>query len=77
MEDFKCGDAWPSEAENVILVAHKGINRVLLCALMGRPLSDYRGLSQDYVCVNSLCLENGKLQVETVGIRAEEFSPET
>lgn len=63
-----------AEEDNIILVAHKGINRVLLCALMGKPLCGYRSLSQDYVCVNVLSNENGKLKVEAIGVLPEEFS---
>ena len=62
------------EAENVIVVAHKGINRVLLCALMGRPITDYRSLSQDYVCINCLIVENGRLRVDKIACRAEDFT---
>lgn len=60
-------------AENIIVVAHKGINRVLLCAIMGRPLSDYRGFTQEYVCVNRLVMENGELRVEEINCERGNF----
>ena len=59
--------------ENIILVAHKGINRVLLCVLTGRPVTDYRSLSQDYVCINCLREEKGKLRVDAVDLSAANF----
>jgi len=61
-------------AEDVIVVAHKGINRVLLCVLMGRPVTDYRSLEQDYVAINCLHVEEGRLVVDAVALSAAEFS---
>lgn len=40
--------------ETVCLVAHGGVNRVILFAAMGLSLSNYYTVSQDYACVNRL-----------------------
>ena len=59
--------------ENIIVVAHKGINRVLLCAIMGRPITEYRSLAQDYVCINTIAVEGGSFRMEALAQTAEEF----
>ena len=43
MEDFKCGDAWPSEAEKVILVPLVGrrIRKILVIACVWQGADDY------------------------------------
>jgi probable phosphoglycerate mutase len=50
---------WPAflklfnyRAERIVLVAHAGVNRVLLCRLLGRPLASLFSLRQDYACLN-------------------------
>lgn len=54
--------------DNIIVVAHKGINRVLLCLMMGRELSEYRSLKQDYVCLNRISFDGEKFKVEDIGL---------
>jgi probable phosphoglycerate mutase len=39
-------------AENIAIVGHAGVNRVLLCRLLGMPLSLLFRLRQDYACIN-------------------------
>ena len=66
---MKALDSLKNEKEdNIILVAHKGINRVLLCCLLGRETGEYRELKQDYVCLNRLSLRDGELLVEDIGL---------
>lgn len=38
--------------ETILVCAHKGVNRVLLCELLGLPLTELFSLRQDYGCVN-------------------------
>ncbi|MBI5443917.1 MAG: histidine phosphatase family protein [Deltaproteobacteria bacterium] len=38
--------------ESVCLVAHGGVNRVILFEALGLPLSQYHKLAQDYGCLN-------------------------
>ena len=37
---------------NVLVVAHRGANRALLCHLLGLPLEELFSIEQDYCCVN-------------------------
>lgn len=37
---------------NVLLVGHTGVNRLILCSVMGIPVSDLLSIDQDYGCVN-------------------------
>jgi alpha-ribazole phosphatase len=39
-------------AENVLVVGHKGVNRVLLAHFLGLPLEELFSIAQDYCCVN-------------------------
>jgi probable phosphoglycerate mutase len=40
--------------EHVALVTHAGVNRVLLCRILGMPLARMFSLQQDYGCCNIL-----------------------
>lgn len=39
---------------DVAIVAHGGVNRALLCRILGMPLENLFRLGQDYACVNEL-----------------------
>ncbi|WP_243439832.1 histidine phosphatase family protein [Fundidesulfovibrio soli] len=45
---------------NILLVAHAGVNRVLICDLLGFPLEGLFSLGQDHGCLNVLRFGNGK-----------------
>jgi probable phosphoglycerate mutase len=52
---------WPAflalaanKGDRVAIVAHAGVNRVLLCRILGMPLGHLFRLEQDYGCVNVL-----------------------
>lgn len=47
------------DGERLLLVAHGGVNRVLICHLLGMPLARLFHLEQDYGCLNLIALENG------------------
>lgn len=53
----------------VLAVAHGGVNRTLLCGLLGMPLANLFRLGQDYACLNLLEFTNGGLVVRGVNIR--------
>ena len=48
------------------LVAHSGVNRILLCDLLGRPLSEKKLVPQDCSCFNVLAYENGSWSVKEI-----------
>jgi probable phosphoglycerate mutase len=37
---------------NVLVVAHAGVNRIILCDVLGIPVSNVHSIGQDYGCVN-------------------------
>ncbi len=39
-------------SEHVTLVAHGGVNRVILCEAMGLPMENFFKIEQDYGCLN-------------------------
>ena len=70
--------AWPAfsaicESENgcVAVVAHSGVNRVLLCRLLGMPLANLFRLEQGYGCCNVVHIAEGSYRVESINIRPE------
>jgi broad specificity phosphatase PhoE len=37
---------------NVLLVAHAGVNRLILCEVLGVPTANLHAIAQDYGCLN-------------------------
>ena len=56
---------------NLAVVAHAGVNRVLIRALAGNP--ELRPLPQPYLCVNVLSYDGGALAVSAFGLSAAEL----
>ena len=52
---------------SIAVVAHAGINRAVLCALMGRPMADMFSFPQPYLCVNLLSYDDERFTVDAVG----------
>ena len=46
-----------------VMVAHAGLNRLLLCALLGRPLDEKKRIPQGYAAVNTLRYVEGAWHV--------------
>lgn len=53
---------------DVAVVAHAGVNRTLLCHILGMALSDVFRLGQDYGCINTIGYD-GMYRVERVNWR--------
>ena len=51
---------------NLAVVAHAGINRAMLCVLLGLPMREMRSLPQPYLCANVLQWDGGRFSVEAV-----------
>ena len=51
------------------LVAHSGINRILLCDLLGRPLHEKKRVPQDCGCINILEYHDGRWLVKEVNLK--------
>lgn len=47
-------------AGNLLLMAHGGVNRTLLCLALGVPLANLLRLGQNYACLNRLFRKNGQ-----------------
>ena len=58
------------------VVAHAGVNRVLIRTLTGRPFSEQRPLPQPYLCVNILRWNGEALAVSAFGLDAETLGGE-
>ena len=53
------------------IVAHGGVNRVLLCRILGMPLENLFRLGQDYACVNILRVDGDGLHLKVMNRSAE------
>lgn len=51
----KCG--------NILIVAHAGVNRVLLCHFMGLDLANLFEIKQDYACTNLITVKNSDYHI--------------
>ena len=45
-------DLLTANATSILVVAHRGVNRVLLCYFLGLPLDRLFSFKQDYGCIN-------------------------
>lgn len=44
---------------NILVVGHAGVNRIILCQVLGRSLTDLLDIRQDYACVNLIQYDDG------------------
>jgi len=44
---------------NILVVGHAGVNRIILCQVLGRSLADLLDIRQDYACVNLIQYDDG------------------
>ena len=58
---------------DLVIAAHAGVNRAVMCRLTGLPMSRNRQIDQQYACVNVLGEENGRLFVAASGRPALSF----
>ena len=57
----------PHSGQTVVLVAHMGVNKALLCAVLGLDLSHYWALRQDTCCLNIFrCLAPQRYEIVTL-----------
>ncbi len=69
------GRTWPvfktvatEKDERVAIVAHAGVNRVLLCHILGMELGNLFRLDQDYGCVNTARYDKSGYRVKNINI---------
>lgn len=57
---------------DIAIVAHAGVNRTLLCPLLGCEPNQLRTIAQDYGCINLLEQADGRLRIIRSGFRPEQ-----
>jgi len=60
-----------SMSGNVLIVGHAGVNRIILCHILGLSLTRLFRVGQDYGCLNVLQYSAGSWTVRRVNIPAE------
>ena len=56
---------------NLLIVGHAGVNRVILCHLLGMPLANLFRLGQEYGCLNILEYSKKSLVIRRLNVPAE------
>ena len=56
---------------NILIVAHAGVNRMILCALLNKPLEDLFTVPQAYGCLNIIANEGKELRVQEINLIPE------
>lgn len=66
--------AWPffdsldsADDESIAVVAHSGVNRVLLCHILGMPLANLFRFEQNYGCCNIVQVHKKEYRVQLLG----------
>jgi alpha-ribazole phosphatase len=59
-------DIMNSSLGTILLVGHAGVNRLLLCYILGMPLANLFRISQDYGCLNIVTKKKSGWQVQLV-----------
>ena len=60
-------DLLAKTAGDIAVVAHAGINRLVLCELLGRDIKEFLSVPQPYGCINILQEHDGMITVLVVG----------
>lgn len=59
-----------SSTGDVLFVGHAGVNRLILCSILGMPLVNLFKIRQDYGCLNVIsCNSNANYQVKLLNFR--------
>lgn len=59
-----------TDAAAIVVVAHAGVNRLLLCRLLGMPVQNMFRIGQDYGCTNIIELDRRTIRVRLVNGRS-------
>ena len=51
---------------DILIVGHAGVNRVLLCRLLGKSLSELFDIEQDYCCLNRILAAESSFELESL-----------
>lgn len=55
-----------SSSGSILLIGHAGVNRLLLCYVLGMPLANLFRINQDYGCLNIITTKKSSWQVKLV-----------
>jgi len=58
---------------NILLVAHAGVNRMILCNLLNKNIDDLFTIPQDYGCLNIIDNGPGNLRVQEINLMPDGF----
>jgi len=59
-----------TSSENIVIVSHGGINRVMLCQWLGMPLENIFRIDQDYGCINIVEMWDNHPVVKAMNLKA-------
>ncbi|RYD01616.1 hypothetical protein N752_28995 [Desulforamulus aquiferis] len=51
---------------NILITGHAGVNRVIICHILGVPIDNIFSISQDYGCLNLIGWSKGKYRLKTL-----------
>jgi len=54
----------------IIIIAHGGVNRIILCHMLGMPLKNIFRIEQDYGCINIIEIHDGYPIIRLLNYRA-------
>lgn len=54
---------------DVLIVTHAGVNRVILCHILGAPLTNVFRIGQDYACLNKIQKKGDLIQVVAMNLQ--------
>ena len=57
-----------NSAGNLLIVAHAGVNKVILCHILGMPLENLFRLRQDYGCLNVIDCGRDKMRLREMNL---------
>lgn len=57
--------------DNILIVGHAGVNRVILCYLLEMPLSNLFRLGQEFACMNIINCGNDSVRIRAINIPPE------
>ncbi len=57
---------------NVLVIGHAGVNRIILCHLLGMPFANLLTICQDYGRMNIIELKDGSLRLKAMNITPAE-----
>lgn len=62
----KLNEIMQTTTGNILIAGHAGINRLILCHILGIPMKNIFRISQDYGCLNLISYRNDKFKVKVL-----------